>query len=182
MSFGELNFYSLKTKQYMCLRAHICALLILLAFAGKLNAQLSAHSLEQKMVEQPKNIVIMLTESTCMPCLMQLKQIEKSKSLSKRLDQDFYFLEVDINNPDTIAFNRQKYGNPKPDDRFAVNDFAYTFGRNEYDNLLTPTWLFFDKTYQLILKFHGLLKLSDIEKILDAIESIDVETITYRLK
>lgn len=151
------------------------AVLSLLMFfsAHTVNSQIGFDELEGLMQQKRKHIVVLATEQGCMPCLMQVKQLDKDKNLSKRLSQEFYYIRADAHERDTIVFDRQKYANAHPGERNVHNDFFSTFAEDDKGNMPTPTWLFFDREYHPILRFYGLLKSSDIERILDKMVSVD---------
>src|SRR5690625_2132065 len=138
-------------------------------------AQMNFKTLARKMPEEERYIAVLIDSRYCAYCIMQEKQINKHKTLRRRLDHDFYYVKGLAETADSIVFNHKKYVNPDPEDPHQVNDFVNIYGKDKDGNLAYPLWLFFDKNYRLILRFYGLMTPENISKVLDRVEKAGSE-------
>ncbi|MFT3901941.1 MAG: hypothetical protein QM727_02155 [Niabella sp.] len=152
------------------LRRGMVVSLFLFFSVHTVTAQMNFGELEQRMSKEKRYIVVYITSKYCTYCLMQDAQIKKHKELKQKLDRNYYFVKEVAESDSIITFNNKEYANPEPKNPYQVNDFVNVYGHDEKGSIGYPLWLYFDKDYRLLLRFHGLMPPGNILKVLDKIE------------
>jgi thioredoxin-related protein len=162
-----------KTQTRVIIRIkHVFILIALLLFSFAANAQkknvtkpLSFQQLQDSMQKKPKPILLNLFTDWCLYCKMQDKQIEKSDSLQKILQQHFYYVQMDAETKVNIVLNGTEYKGRANGLSAAAHELAETLGK-ENGQLSYPIIIVLDKNYKPIFKSHGFIDSRKLSKVL----------------
>lgn len=136
---------------------------------------MSFKELARKQAQEKRPMVIYVSSKYCVYCLMQEAKVRKDKKLSEKLNEEYYFVKGNAEKDTDIPFHNQHFVIPDQNDSYAVNEFVKVYGKNEEGMIAYPLWLFFDKDYQLLMRFQGLMQTKNILKALDLIEKGDAQ-------
>ncbi len=154
-------------------RFHSVELLATLATlaAGPATAQLlevPITELTDSMRAHPKAALVLISTDWCAYCRIQQVQLKKR---NEWLDASpsIYFSVLDAETKETIVFNDMSY-------RFVPNgvstgshELAFSLG-NIDNRLVFPTWVLLNENLEIIFKFPGVIKASELSKLLETVE------------
>ena len=135
-----------------------CLLLIMIT---QIKAQISFEKLQQEMPTKPRFILMGISSQTCAVCLMQSKIIKKNLLLRERLDDNVYYLSWIMEYESELQFNGEKFE--------TGSNFVERYGKDEHGNLAYPIWLIFDKNYNVVYRYFGLLSAEKVGKLLNVL-------------
>ncbi|MGV3764154.1 thioredoxin fold domain-containing protein [Parapedobacter sp.] len=116
---------------------------------------------------RPKPALVLITADWCMYCRMQKNQLKKNRELQRALSQ-VYFTELDAETTGEVVFNDKTY-------RFfptgvATGRHELAFALGEIDNRLSiPTWVLLNEHFEIIFKFPGVIKASELSRLLESL-------------
>lgn len=122
-------------------------------------AQITFPELDVKMKREPKNIVIFISSERCAYCLMQEKRLKNNHTLNGRLNSEVYFVAWKVDEQKKFIFNGKPY--------ISGMEFIREFNKGEAG---FPFWIVFDKNYQVVYTYAGLMQNSSLMKMLDAVQ------------
>jgi thioredoxin-related protein len=121
--------------------------------------QHAVKSLDEGFNANPKPIVLYFHTDWCSYCAIQSKQLKKDTSISKMLNNDFYFIDFNAESREQIIFNGSNYKGAKNSTHELVQSFFPNSRQIAY-----PAWVILDKNYKLIFNHQGLLKPDKTER------------------
>ncbi|MNK01332.1 thiol:disulfide interchange protein precursor [compost metagenome] len=122
----------------------------------------SFKELEQKMAQQPRAILVKMYADWCTICKIQDKQIEKNDSLQQILSNNYYYLELNAESREPIAFNGTVY-KFIPQGTGGLHELASQLGEAKSSY---PAWVLLSPDYKIIARYNGLLKSSELIELL----------------
>ncbi len=123
--------------------------------------------LADSMRSQPKPALILITAEWCTYCRMQKVQLQKNMDFQSA-SADFYFSELDAETKDPIAFADTMYHFKNTGASTGRHDLAYVLG-NQHNRLAFPTWVLVNENFEIVFKYPGVLKPSDLEVLIGAL-------------
>ena len=125
--------------------------------------ELSLEEIEESMKTDERLIVLQFSTDWCVYCKMQDRQLSKDKNVSNLLEERTYYINLNAESKDTLAFNNTTY-NPSP----------YKNGLHELTQAVTgenqqpafPMWVIFNTDYEIIYRQNGLVKTKDLSEVL----------------
>ena len=133
---------------------------------------LSFPQLADSMKKRPKPILLNLFTDWCLYCKLQDKQIEKSDSLKKILQQHFYYVQMDAEARETITFNGSEYNGRANGLSATAHELAATLGK-ENGQLSYPVIIVLDKNYKIIFRSQGFIDSRKLSNVLLAIAELN---------
>ncbi len=130
-------------------------------FAQKELSSISFAALADSMKETPKPVIMEITTDWCTYCKMQKAQIQRDKKLIHLLSK-YYFVEMDAEGKEDILFNQKTYQFQPHGLSGGIHELAiFLGGSGGY-----PTWVFLNKDYQVVFRYSGVIKPSDLIEII----------------
>ena len=125
--------------------------------------ELSLVEIEESMKTEERLIVMQLTTDWCVYCKMQDHQLRKDKNVSSFLEERTYYITLDAETKDPLAFNNTTY-NPSPYKNGLHELMQAVSGENQQPAF--PMWVIFNKDYEIIYRQSGLVKPKDLSEVL----------------
>jgi len=123
-------------------------------------SQPAVRSLDAGFITNPKPIVLYFHTDWCSYCAIQSEQIKKDTSISKMLNNSFYFIDFNAESKEQIIFNGKNY----KEDKNSTHEFVKSFFPKRKP-IAYPAWVILDKNYSLIFSHEGLIKPEKLKKI-----------------
>ncbi|GGG74866.1 hypothetical protein GCM10007415_03010 [Parapedobacter pyrenivorans] len=123
--------------------------------------------LADSMRSQSKPALILITTEWCTYCQMQKAQLRKNADFQSA-SADFHFSEFDAETRDPIVFADTTYHFKNTGVSTGRHDLAYMLG-NQHNRLAFPTWVLVNENLEIIFKYPGILKPSDLEALIGAL-------------
>ncbi len=126
---------------------------------------LTFPQLQDSMQLHPKPILLRLSTDWCVYCKLQDKQIEKSDSLQKILQNNFYYVEMDAETKATISFNGRQYQSRSNGLSKGVHELAEALGK-ENGQIGYPVIVVLNERYKMLYRYQGLMEKKELIKVL----------------
>jgi len=120
------------------------------------------NEIENKLSQNPKNIIIKFYTDWCGICAIQDQKIRKNKQLESMLENDFYFVEFNTESKESIVFHGIRFENKQG----RTHSFAQALLENP-DAL--PAWVILNPDYEIIFQYNGLLEPEELILVLTKI-------------
>lgn len=137
----------------------LCLCFSLSGFSASAQQSDAFNEIENKLSQNPKNILIKFYADWCGICAIQNQKIRKNKQLESMLENDFYFVEFDAESKESIVFHGIRFENKQG----RTHSFAQALLENP--NAL-PAWVIINPDYEIIFQYNGLLDAGELISIL----------------
>ena len=144
----------------------VIVLLFMATFFGysQNGTAISFIQLDQRMKQEPRQVVIKIYTDWCAICKLQDRQVKKDKALQQLLASDYYYVEFNAETKEPIVFDGASY-TFSPQGTGGIHNLALLLGGKQ---LAYPCWVLLSQDYKILLRYNGLLKGSDLQNILSA--------------
>lgn len=138
-------------------------LLMIIGTSSAFYTQVKIDSVDILMKTEPKFIIVNISSKGCIYCMMQEKKIKKDKLLQQNLASQVYSISIMAEHSNSFKFDSTNFKN--------METFIDKYGKDKFGYLAYPLWIIFDKQYQPIYRYYGLLKNEEIEKLLQILSN-----------
>lgn len=127
-------------------------------------SDVSFASLSDSLQKHKKPILINVYTDWCTYCKMQHRGIKKSKALNTLLSSEFYYLNLNAEEKETLDFNHKSYRFKPSGTNTGIHELVTELGKG--GEVSYPMWFILDSTYQMKYSFSGYLKPEELNKLL----------------
>lgn len=120
--------------------------------------------LTDSMRIHPKPALILITTDWCTYCRMQQAQLKKNREFQKAAAY-MYFSEFDAENSEAVVFNDTTYRFHSTGASTGSHELAFSLG-SVNNRLAFPTWVLLNEHFEVIFKFPGIIRASDLSVLL----------------
>ena len=125
--------------------------------------QVSFLQLQESMNVHPKPVVIKIHTERCAYCRLQDKQIEKSRRVLDKLNNDYYCVNLNAEATSPITFSGKTYYFKNYSFRSGIHQLVLDLMGDE--KIAYPALIVLDKEYKIVKRYTGYLKKELLEGI-----------------
>lgn len=145
---------------------------VLFHLGGTASAQvmpISIESTDSMMLAKPKPILLLLSTDWCKYCQLQKHQLKRNEAFQAQSD-DFYYIEFDAESKKQLVFNQQLFKFRPTGTTSGIHELAVAL--NESEKIVYPTWVLLDSSYDVLLKYRGVMNKKQVTELLIAMKSV----------
>ncbi|WP_060874312.1 thioredoxin family protein [Myroides odoratus] len=143
-----------------------CVVLLCISWAPKAQAQaITFSTLEKKMQEQEKPIVVFLHTNWCNYCALMEKKTFSNATVQEALKDKVYFVSFDAESKEKIQFQGKVFGYRKKGLQSGVHELAEALtSQNAY-----PALVILNKNYEIIYQHYAYVGPKEMLQLLKAL-------------
>ncbi|SDE33594.1 hypothetical protein SAMN05421544_10733 [Riemerella columbipharyngis] len=131
--------------------------------------QVPLDSLDGIMKREPRYILMNIRSKNCVYCLMQMKRLNKDKDLMRQLNENVYFVEWELEAQPDFSFGGRLFSKNKSAGRYPGEKFIDVYLQEVKGEIGYPLWFVFDKNYNFIYHYFGLLPNKSIMEMVEVL-------------